>query len=223
MPCRARPWLSLLVALAVGTLVGGCTVRRETLVPVIDASTVHLALDRSGPWRETEAEVVPNLQPSASLARAEPAPAPPMTLSAKPLPVPRARGLGETTAKGQRPGKPLAQVARERFLDHPTEIEAEQVTLYAPPEILAEGLLTGADLSEPSPGRRIAVGDARLALRELTLRAERLTLRARAGSPDIQITARGNVRFVSRQRDQVVREQGLKSLILTNDQLLPLR
>ena len=58
----------------------------------------------------------------------------------------------------------------------------------------------------------------------LTLEGERITLRAREpGSDDVQITARGDVELVSRQGDQVLRETGLKSLIVTNDRLTPLR
>ncbi len=215
--------------------------RRETVVPVIDVASVNLTLDPEGPWRESSRSAsapasrrasfdvqgpvgqglaAPELAPPT---RSDPQPAPALPVSAPRLPVPAARGLGEAAPQGTRPTTSRADVARERFLDHPTEIQAEQITLYAPPEILAEGRLTGANLSEASPGRRVAVGEARLALRELTLRAQRITLRTRSGSPDIQITARGGVEFVSRQRDQVLREQALKGLILTNDQLTPLR
>jgi len=237
---HSHRWPVAFALLAPLLLAPACTVRRETVVPIIDAASVSLTLDPEGPWREPSAE--PGLrrpspssfevqrslaqapdqpldQPALTRARLVPA-SPPAAVR---LPVPAARGLSEAAPKGARPTRPHAEVARERFLDHPTEIEAEQITLYAPPEILAQGQLTGAQLSEPSPGRRIAVGEARLALRELTLRAQRITLRTRAGSSDIQITARGAVQFVSRQREQVLREQDLKGLILTNDQLTPLR
>ncbi len=210
-------------------------------MPVIDVASVSLTLDPEGPWRVSSGESSAPAPRRASFdvqgpvgqgldrpeiappARFDPRPAPASPVPGPRLAVPVARGLGEAAPQGTRPTKPAAEVARERFLDHPTEIQAEQITLYAPPEILAEGRLTGANLSEAGPGRRVAVGEARLALRELTLRAQRITLRTRSGSPDIQITARGGVEFVSRQRDQVLREQALKGLILTNDQLTPLR
>jgi len=207
----------------------GCTVSRETVVPVIDVASVNLTLDPEGPWREAgpktaqgERATLPEIFREPAPEAREPATAP-APRPAPRLEVPVARGLGETTPKGARPAKSLEEAARTRFLDHPTEIAAEQITLYAPPEILAEGQVTAANVSEPTPGRRIAAGGARVALRELTLKAQRITLRARAGSADIQITAQGAVEFVTRQRDQVIREQDLKSLILTNDRITPLR
>jgi hypothetical protein len=215
-------------SLACGLLFGGCAVKRETVVPVIDVATVSLRLDPEGPWHEasanTEAAASAEALVAERRARAAVAPPrPPPTPPAERLPVPVARGLSEAAPQGKAPSRPLEEVARERFLDHPTEIKAQQVTLYAPASVLAEGRLKAADVTEPTPGRRIAVGEASLALRELTLTAERITLRTREGALDIQITARGDVHLVSRQRDRVIREEGLKSLILTNDQITPLR
>jgi hypothetical protein len=59
-------------------------------------------------------------------------------------------------------------------------------------------------------------------LRELTLTAERITLRLVEGE-DLQITARGGVSFVSRQRERVFREEGVQGLLIKNDQVTPLR
>lgn len=226
----------VLTVLAAALAGAGCRSGARTSGPplveaaLVETGDVELSLDPGGPWREADAS-------EALAARHSPAPADPPApaapsaapaLLARPeaprLAPPQARGLGEVAASGQPPVKAVADVARERFLDHPTEIEAESVTLYLPADLAAEAHLTGGALSEPSPGRRVAEGEARLVCRELTLRGSRITLRVRSGaSRDVQITARGNVAFVSRQRDQVLREQGLTSLILTNDQVTPLR
>ena len=58
----------------------------------------------------------------------------------------------------------------------------------------------------------------------LTLIAERITLRIRRdGDAELQVTARGNVELVSRVRNKATRETGLRSLILRQDQMMPLR
>jgi hypothetical protein len=115
-------------------------------------------------------------------------------------------------------------IAREKFLDHPTEVRGESLSLVLPARLAQEVRLTGASLEEPTPGRRVASGGARLTCRELTLVGERITVRTReAGSEDVQITARGGTALVSRQGDQVLREEGAKTLIITNDRVTPLR
>jgi hypothetical protein len=218
----ARSLLVLLVLL----LAAGCAVTREPVVPVIDAARVRLVVDPDGPWHESafhDAGTTLPAPPASAPAAAPLLAALPSAPLSAPLPVPVARGRTPSAPKGAPPTKPLADVARERFLDHPTEIEADSVTLYAPPSLLAAARLTGASVTEPTPGRRQALGAARLELRELTLVAERITLRTQDSSPDLRIAAKGSVRFVSRQRDQVLREQDLKSLLITNDQLTPLR
>ena len=63
----------------------------------------------------------------------------------------------------------------------------------------------------------------RLLCRELTLEGEKITLRIRGEDPDVQITARGNAHFVTRQKEQVLREEGVRSLLITNEQIVPLR
>ncbi len=230
-----------------------CRVQRTPVVPVIDVSRVRLEVDPEGPWREAAAPdggtpseaggtggAAAAEPPSAPARRhlaeaaarrrgptaegALPEPPPQRPPPAPTLAVPLARGAGEVAERGAPPTKPVEAVGRERFLDHPTEIHAGSLTLVVPAALAAQARLTGAQLSEPTPGRRVAEGGARLTCRELTLVGERITLRVRPpGSEDVQITARGEVELVSRQRDQVLRETGLKSLIVTNDQLMPLR
>jgi hypothetical protein len=127
-------------------------------------------------------------------------------------------------APGQAAKKPVEVVARERHLANPTTVRAAQVTFHCPARYAAEVRLTGERVEEPAPGRRVATGRARLTCRELTLEGEKITLRVRDdGTEDVQVTARGDVRFVTAQKDQVFREEGLKSLILTNDNVVPLR
>ena len=77
-------------------------------------------------------------------------------------------------------------------------------------------------MEETHPGRRVAVGGARLLLRELTLEADRITLRVVEGE-DLHLTARGCVSFVSTQRDRVTREEGVEALVIRNDEVTPLR
>lgn len=244
-----RPAVALLLSLwsAPALLTGGCAVRRSAVLPEVDATEVRLALDEDGPWQERPtaltashpavglsappAEVTPEPRPAAAPAAAlagrasrsaparQPPPAPPPTLE-----VPQPRTAGPVTPAGGRPAKPLADRARERFLDYPTEVHAQRLTLILPAALASEAQLTGARVSDPEPGQRTGEGGARLVCRELTLVGERITLRVRApGSDDIQITARGEVEFVSTRRGQVLREVGLRSLVLTNDQMLPLR
>ena len=68
------------------------------------------------------------------------------------------------------------------------------------------------------------MGAARLTCRELTLEGARVVLRVRApGEEDVQVTARGNASLVSDVRGRVVREEEARSLVLTNDRVLPIR
>jgi lipopolysaccharide export system protein LptA len=70
----------------------------------------------------------------------------------------------------------------------------------------------------------VAYGDARLLCRELTLEAEQITVvRRKAGETDVQLTAKGNVAYVTQQRGQVLQSQGLRLLLLSNEQISPLR
>jgi hypothetical protein len=225
----------LAVALAA---LSGCASRRAPEPSALASAGVGVEIDPSGPWHltssETPAEVAARTAPAAASAPGEGSPAAPpakvATVAKAParpapsVPVPAARGLGQTTPKGAPPVKSVEATARERFLDHPTEVRGESLTLVLPARLAAEARLTGGAVEEPAPGRRVASGGARLTCRELTLVGERITLRTREpGSEDVQITARGGVAFVSRHGEQVVREEGLKTLIVTNDRVTPLR
>ena len=65
---------------------------------------------------------------------------------------------------------------------------------------------------------------ARLVLRELTLEAERISIRVQPeGLLDLTIMARGNVHLVSEIRGNVNRETGIRGLLITNDRIVPLR
>lgn len=215
-------------------LLAGCSVERTAVLPVVDASRVSLSLDPEGPWRESmaaaralapvtttagghaatrdDASPVPaGLDRVASLSHS---PASRATLPARPLlPVPAARA--------RRSEAPVAP--RERFLAQPTELHAAQVSLVLPAALAAEVRLEAGTVGEPTPGRRVASGSATLRLRELTVQAERITVRTREAGEDVQVNARGDVRLVSRQGDLVLREEGLKGLLIANDALTPLR
>jgi hypothetical protein len=128
---------------------------------------------------------------------------------------------------GHRPleaGVSLEQALREKFLNALTTVEAEKATLYLPPALAAQARLTGANVVEEAPGRRVATGSAVLVLRRLTVRAARLTLVARDdGTPDVSLHARGRVTFHADLPASVIEERDLKSLILRNDGYTPLR
>jgi hypothetical protein len=235
---------SVLASLALASLglpaLGGCATTSPSPRMLADAGNMEVEIDPHGPWTETPrgsgstmlatdafrrpaAETRAQALSTPLAASRTPPPAPPAP-GAPPLPIPVARGTGEVAKKGAPPVKSIEAMARERFLDHPTEVRADALTLVLPARLLAEARLTGAEVTEPGPGRRVAAGGARLICRELTLVGERITVRTRSdGSEDVQITARGNVDFVSRRAEHVVREQGLRTLIVTNDALTPLR
>lgn len=128
---------------------------------------------------------------------------------------------------GHRPladGVSLEQAMRERFLTSATRVEAEKATLHVPPALAREATLTGAQVVEEGPGRRVATGNAVLTLRRLTVRAARLTLVARDdGAPDVSLSARGRVSFHADLPASVIDERDLKSLLLRNDGYTPLR
>lgn len=225
---RSLAWLPCAMLLA------GCSVERTAVLPVVDASRVSLSLDPEGPWRESIAaarapaplattagghaaprdDASPGpagLDRVASLAHS---PGLRATLPARPLlPVPAARA--------RRSDAPVAP--RERFLAQPTELHAAQVSLVLPAALASEVRLEAGTVGEPTPGRRVASGSATLRLRELTVQAERITVRTREAGEDVQVNARGDVRLVSRQGDLVLREEGLKGLLIANDALTPLR
>jgi hypothetical protein len=113
---------------------------------------------------------------------------------------------------------------RERYLANPTRLVAAGITFYCPRAYADEVRLVGDAVRRDAPGRRVAVGHARLVCRELTLEGERISLRIRdEGEEDVSLTARGNVRFVSVQGGRVFREEGVRLLLVSNDQVTPLR
>ena len=192
-----------------------------------------------GPWRVTHGQfdapaavlpvsteaVDPFAAPAPTAPPAMPAvmqpPAPPRTRTLK---VPRRRARAEARPVGQKTTRTPEQLAREHFLDYPTRVKARKITLHLPPRYAGEVRLTGQDVADRPGGRRQALGGARLVLRELTLEADRITLRIRDdGLEDVQIMARGNAGFVADVRANVLREEGLRSLLITNDQVVPIR
>lgn len=139
------------------------------------------------------------------------------------LPVPARRAQTELRPVGASTGKSTAELARDHFLDYPTHVRADRVTLYVPPALAGAVRLMGQQVDRSRPARQQAVGAARLVLRELTLEGDRVVLRVREdGLEDVQITARGGVEFVSNVRGNILRERGLKSLLITNDQVVPI-
>jgi hypothetical protein len=194
-------------------VVGGPWVRRE--IPRVANESVHLAAaaDEAEPADAHEAAIarlVQRGQPRAPEARR--------------LPPPLPRAATPRREPGRAPDRSPEVLAREHVLDWPTHVVARQITFYCPASLAAEVHLTGADVHEVHPTRRLARGSARLTCRELTLEAERLTLRLLEDpGADLQVIARGGVRYAGRVRDQVFHEEGLLGLMITNDQIVPLR
>jgi len=184
-------------------------------------------VDESGPWREVPVEGADRVVRLATVPRTEPrlapVPEPVPEPSAPALAVPVRRVTPEPAGLGTPPAKSLADLARERFLDHPTKVRAEQITFFCPTRYLREVALRAQDVQDPRPGRRVATGAARLTCRELTLEAEKIVLRVPdEPDADVQVTARGGVDFVTDQRGQVLRHEGLRILVLSNDRVTPL-
>ncbi len=217
-------------------------------LPVVDASQVNLEVD-DGPWSETGDDGVggvwrlandrfeepasidlADLEPKTEDPSPEPERAPPPAFAvrapepAPKLAVPTHRDPGRVKPRGTKLTRSPEQVAREHYLTNPTTIEAERITFYVPPGYLPEVRLTGAEVKDLAANRRRATGNARLVCRELTLKADQITLRTlKPDARDIRITARGGAGIVSKVRDQVLRDEGLRSLLISNDRLTPLR
>jgi len=140
------------------------------------------------------------------------------------LAVPGRRARREVRPVGKKATKDAGTLARDHFLDYPTRIAAARITLHVPAVLAARARLTGGQVDGASGSRQRAVGGARLTLGELTLEADRITLRPRTdGRPDLQVMARGGVELVANVRGNILRESGLRSLLITNDQVVPLR
>lgn len=140
------------------------------------------------------------------------------------LPVPKRRATPKPPKRGTKSTKTVQQLEREHYLDNPTTVHAHKITFYCPAAFLREVRLTADDVKETSADRRIARGGARLLCRELTLVADQITLRIRReADAELQVIARGEVDFISRVRNQSTHDEGLKSLILRQDRVIPLR
>ena len=128
----------------------------------------------------------------------------------------------EPAPLGAGPALPPEELARRRHLDNPTRVRAGRITFYCPRRFAADVRLTGDDVRTTRPGRRMATGNARLTCRELSLEGDRIVLLVR-DDPDVQLTARGDVSYVTERRGRVNREEGVRSLVITNDEVTPLR
>lgn len=118
----------------------------------------------------------------------------------------------------------LAERTRAYVLDNPTHIRAASITFYCPPAYRSEFKLAGDSVGSPHPDRQAARGRARLTCRSLLLEAERITVRELDDADaDLHITASGNVHLALRIKDQVHREEGIEGLLVTNDNVVPLR
>ncbi|MDA1194771.1 MAG: hypothetical protein O2894_06265 [Planctomycetota bacterium] len=245
MPARhAHLGLCACALLAAAAALAGCQRPAESSLPTVAASRLPVA-DRAGPWRPDEAHeeiggpwriahgrFAPGdggatsaaagavaVDPFENLAPVRPPPAP--VRPAPTVAIPRRRGE-EARPVGETTGKTAERLARDHFLDYPTLIRARSITLHLPPDLLAEARLRGAAITPPGV-RRVATGAARLELRELTLEGERVTLALREdGLDDLQIVARGQVAFVADIRANILREEGLRGLLITNDRVAPL-
>lgn len=152
-------------------------------------------------------------------ARSTPTPPPRPQMKA-----PKARSKRPLRPEGKRQSKSGPRLARDHYLDYPTSVVAQRITFYCPADCANEIRLKADDVRQTHPTRRLARGNARLVCRELTLEADRLTVRIREEpDADLQVSARGAAGIVSTVRGQVQREEGLRSMLITNDRLVPLR
>lgn len=216
-------------------------------MPLVDGSSVRVVTD-SGPWKPVAAEeeiggpwrvahggfertlepVSPRTKTMPEPVRTTPVVTPAViqvpALKGPTLAIPGRRARKDARPVGKKVSKSPAQLARDHFVDYPTRVKAARLTIYLPPELAKRARLTGDDVDNKRPARRTAVGDARLVLGELSLEAGRIVLRTRSdGREDLQIMARGDVEFVSEVRGNILREHSLRSLLITNDQVVPLR
>ena len=227
-----RGVLLLLLVAAVGS--PACTRTREQALAPVERSAVGFEVVADGPWREmpidpddpftgaAAAEVVtlatpppPVRRPAAPKRPAQPS----LALLPRRLPPPPRDKDGQPLG----PRKAPDELRRHRYLDNPTRLRAGRVAFYCPEALASEIHLTGGRVEAKGAKRRVATGGARLICRELTLEADKISLNLRGEDPDIQLTARGDVHFVTRQRSQVLREEGIRSLLITNEQIVPLR
>ena len=236
--------LRVAFGLIVLTSLSACATQRRAGVPLVEAGAITLVTDHGpwqpraaeeeigGPWRVAHGgferasepveagalEIAPPPVAEPSVVHEPRAPAGPN------LAIPVRRAREEARPVGQKARKSRERLARDHFTDYPTRVVAQRITLHAPPDLAGQAHLTGARVEDLPGGRRQALGGARLVLGELTLEGDRVTLRTRTdGLDDLQVMARGAVQFVAEVRGNILREQGLKSLLITNDQVVPLR
>jgi hypothetical protein len=210
-------------ATAAALLCAACSTQRTSSLAVVATPTAELTIDDTGPWREVPSSdapdvvaepVVPSAVPPAR--REEPAPRRTVTV---PL-----RRTAAPPPPGTPPSKSAAGLARDRYVDHPTHVRAQRITFRCPANLAGEVRGTAERVVDEPGGRRRYLGRARVLCRELTLEADELILQVRGpDESDLQVTARGDVAFVSAHRDNVVEEKGLRSLLITNDRHIPLR
>lgn len=233
-------------------LAGGCRAQTVRGTPTVQTAGVKVAAPDSAPWTPEEryeeiggpwrvahgrfehptaltaaaGTAVDPFAASAPEPARPPAPRPRAApVRRKPaLAVPQRRARKEARPVGKKATRSLEQLAREHFLDYPTRVKARKITIHLPAYLAHEARLTGQTVSPARGGRRQAMGGARLVLRELTLEGERVALRVRDDERlDVQIMARGDVGFVAEVRSNVLRHEGLRSLLVTNNQVVPLR
>lgn len=234
------------LVLLLAAILIGCASQRRSGVPLLDARAVRVITDDGpwqpvpeeeeigGPWRVAHGGFERPLEPLSPQpleiappvldAPALPAIVQPAVPTGPTLAVPRRRARKDVRPVGKKVRKNPALLARDHFIDYPTRVVARKITLHVPSDLARRVALTGEHVDQRAVGRRQALGTARLVLGELTLEGERVTLRTRTdGRNDLQIMARGEVRFVTEVRGNVMREEGLRSLLITNDQVVPLR
>lgn len=113
---------------------------------------------------------------------------------------------------------------RTHYLRNTTKIVGETITLSIPPSYAHRVRWVSGTPRPTADGGQRAEGGAQVQLTNLTLEGRRITVRVRGGADaSIQITARGNVAIASRVQDRLVREAGLRTLLITNDRMVPLR
>lgn len=224
-----RRFLTACAAVLAVLVAAGCAGARSA-APRSDEPDVVLVVDATGPWKVLPLPAADGNAPNevaAQPAEREVIEVPPPGLHAPARPrlaVPKRRATPQPAALGTRPAKSLRDLARERYLDHPTRVKARRITFYCPQVFAQEVRLTADDSQQTNPTRRVASGRARLVCRELTLEADQIVLRIRTeANADVQVSARGSVDFITDQRGQILRENGVRTLILTNEKIVPLR
>ncbi len=197
------------IAFVLALLLAGCVHERTKSLPTYAAGSLHpggpIRLGSDPKQGNPPATAVPTPVPAAAPAFESPA----AVLSRADPGAPAGTGLRATTPPPARPER---------------EVVAARATVYVPAARAGEVSLTGAAVEADGAGRRTVTGNAVLRLGDLTVRAERLTLVVKKpGDADLQVSARGSVSYRSEKGDARVEETGLKSLLLTNDEYVPLR